>query len=80
MPLPHPRSTGHTFDPTFYLSNAVSNVICSIVFGNRFEYDDKDFVTLLGLINKLFQLVFSPWAQVSILSNYLRYQEQSEGV
>lgn len=58
------KTEGHTFDPTFYLSNAVSNVICSVVFGNRFEYDDKDFVTLLGLINKLFQLVFSPWAQL----------------
>ncbi|XP_066494475.1 cytochrome P450 2C20-like isoform X1 [Tiliqua scincoides] len=58
------KTDGNLFDPTFYLSHAVSNVICSVVFGNRFEYDDKDFIRLLGLINKLFQLTFSSWAQL----------------
>ncbi|XP_064928887.1 uncharacterized protein LOC102086033 isoform X4 [Columba livia] len=29
------------FDPTYLLSCAVSNIICSIVFGNRFDYRDS---------------------------------------
>ncbi|XP_072287744.1 cytochrome P450 2F2-like [Pyxicephalus adspersus] len=49
------------FDPTFFLSRAVSNVICSIVFGNRFEYKDKKFLTLLELINDNFQIMSSAW-------------------
>ncbi|CAH2314054.1 cytochrome P450 2F2-like [Pelobates cultripes] len=49
------------FDPTFFLSRAVSNVICSIVFGSRFDYEDEEFLTLLGLINDNFQLLSSGW-------------------
>ncbi|TFJ96339.1 l-threonine 3-dehydrogenase [Platysternon megacephalum] len=52
------------FDPTFLISRAVSNVICSIVFGDRFEYQDWSFLTWVGLINQNFQLLSSPWGQM----------------
>uniref|UniRef100_A0A8C3FW03 Uncharacterized protein n=1 Tax=Chrysemys picta bellii TaxID=8478 RepID=A0A8C3FW03_CHRPI len=52
------------FDPTFLISQAVSNVICSIVFGDRFDYQDGSFLTLVGLINRNFQLLSSPWGQM----------------
>ncbi|KAM9323980.1 cytochrome P450 2F3-like [Gastrophryne carolinensis] len=56
------RNTKQTpFDPTFFLSRAVSNVICSIVFGKRFEYEDKRFLSLLQLINQNFQIISSRW-------------------
>ncbi|XP_018429725.1 PREDICTED: cytochrome P450 2F2-like [Nanorana parkeri] len=56
------RNTKQTpFDPIFFLSRGVSNVICSIVFGNRFEYDDKKFLALLELINDNFQIMSSAW-------------------
>ncbi|KAM3912259.1 cytochrome P450 2F3-like [Leptodactylus fuscus] len=51
------------FDPTFFLSRAVSNVICSIVFGHRFEYEDKRFLSLLQLINDNFQVLSSGWGK-----------------
>ncbi|XP_072028886.1 cytochrome P450 2J4-like [Amphiura filiformis] len=38
---------GKPFDPTHILSNAVSNIICSVVFGKRFEYNDPEFKHLL---------------------------------
>ncbi|NXU81894.1 CP2H1 protein, partial [Oreotrochilus melanogaster] len=33
------------FNPGNFLVHAVSNIICSIVFGDRFEYEDKKFLT-----------------------------------
>uniref|UniRef100_H2UU31 Cytochrome P450, family 2, subfamily Y, polypeptide 3 n=1 Tax=Takifugu rubripes TaxID=31033 RepID=H2UU31_TAKRU len=38
------------FDPTFLLGCTVSNVICCMVFGERFSYDDKQFLELLRVI------------------------------
>ncbi|KFP07213.1 Cytochrome P450 2H1, partial [Calypte anna] len=40
------------FDPGNFLVHAVSNIICSIVFGDRFEYEDKKFLTLIELIDE----------------------------
>ncbi|XP_060639625.2 cytochrome P450 2G1-like [Anolis sagrei] len=55
---------GMPFDPIFILSHAVSNVICSIVFGNRFEYHDKKFIQLNKLITKRFRVSSSPPAML----------------
>ncbi|XP_073497671.1 cytochrome P450 2C20-like [Phyllobates terribilis] len=56
------RKTGDTpFDPTDLLRLAVSNVICSIVFGERFDYQDEKFMTLLSLLKELFLTLSSPW-------------------
>ncbi|XP_027708551.1 cytochrome P450 2J2-like isoform X2 [Vombatus ursinus] len=38
---------GQPFDPHFQIKNAVSNIICSITFGHRFEYHDSQFRELL---------------------------------
>uniref|UniRef100_A0A452HT98 unspecific monooxygenase n=1 Tax=Gopherus agassizii TaxID=38772 RepID=A0A452HT98_9SAUR len=37
---------GQPFDPTLFLTHAVSNVICSIIFGDRFDYEDKKHLSL----------------------------------
>ncbi|XP_077308645.1 cytochrome P450 2D6 [Lithobates pipiens] len=42
---------GQLFDPHYLIDNAVSNVICSITFGDRFEYDDAKFKKLLHLLD-----------------------------
>ncbi|XP_067412733.1 cytochrome P450 2F3-like isoform X2 [Emydura macquarii macquarii] len=51
------------FDPTFLISRAVANVICTIVFGDRFNYEDRNFLTLVGLIHQILQLLSSAWGQ-----------------
>ncbi|KAG8448794.1 hypothetical protein GDO86_015748 [Hymenochirus boettgeri] len=51
-------------DPRNILVQAVSNVICSVVFGNRFEYEDLKFLQLLTLFNETFQLMSSTWGQL----------------
>lgn len=62
---------GKPFDPKMLTMNSVSNVICSIVFGNRFHYDDPEFEHLMKLINTFFKprpleklLDFMPWLEI----------------
>lgn len=57
--------TGAPVELTFILSRSVSNVISSIVFGNRFDYEDKEFQHLLWMINQSFIEMSNPWAQVT---------------
>ncbi|KAM5271973.1 cytochrome P450 2C23-like [Ctenodactylus gundi] len=52
------------FDPTFTLACAPCNVICSILFNERFQYDDKTFLTLMDLLNENFKQVNSRWCQI----------------
>ncbi|XP_062838873.1 cytochrome P450 2U1 [Anolis carolinensis] len=40
------------FNPFPIIGNAVSNIICSMAFGRRFDYDDIGFKTLLRLISR----------------------------
>ncbi|XP_062409317.1 cytochrome P450 2F3-like [Sardina pilchardus] len=49
------------FDPMFVLSRAVSNVICALVFGQRFSYDDVNFLRLLQIISSVARFGSSPW-------------------
>ncbi|KAM3911026.1 cytochrome P450 2G1-like [Leptodactylus fuscus] len=58
------KSNSQPLDPTFYFSKAVSNVICSVVFGSRFEYEDKEFLKLLNFLNQTFKGFSSIWGQM----------------
>lgn len=53
---------GETFDPTYFLSCSVSNVICCLVFGQRFSYDDKHFLHLLQNVSQVLISLSSTWA------------------
>uniref|UniRef100_A0A8D0HFE6 Cytochrome P450 family 2 subfamily AR member 1 n=1 Tax=Sphenodon punctatus TaxID=8508 RepID=A0A8D0HFE6_SPHPU len=46
------KTKGSPFDPTFFLRRSVSNIVCFVVFGERFDYDDAEFQTLLRLLNE----------------------------
>lgn len=56
---------GKSFDPTFLLSCTVSNVICCMVFSQRFSYDDKQFLQLLKIISEVLRFNSSFLGQVS---------------
>ncbi|XP_050754509.1 cytochrome P450 2H2-like isoform X3 [Gymnogyps californianus] len=40
------------FNPGNFLVHSVANIICSIVFGDRFDYEDKKFLTLIELLDE----------------------------
>ncbi|KAM4655396.1 cytochrome P450 2J4-like [Amazona ochrocephala] len=46
------KEQGNPFNPQYKVTNAVSDVICSVIFGNRFEYHDEKFQKLLQLLNE----------------------------
>ncbi|XP_063793884.1 cytochrome P450 2C23-like [Pseudophryne corroboree] len=58
------ENKGTPFDPEYKLRQAVSNVICSVVFGKRFDYEDKKFTNLMSYIIDLVQLINSASGQL----------------
>ncbi|XP_007458691.1 PREDICTED: cytochrome P450 2G1-like [Lipotes vexillifer] len=65
------KTKGAPIEPTFFLSHTVSNVISSVVFGNCFEYEDKQF---LKLINESFIEMSTSWAQLyDMYSGIMQY-------
>ncbi|XP_049630564.1 cytochrome P450 2J2-like [Suncus etruscus] len=57
------EENGQPFDPHFKINNAVSNIICSVTFGERFEYQDEKFQELLRMMDEVIHLETSAWCQ-----------------
>uniref|UniRef100_A0A8C8SV56 Cytochrome P450 2J2-like n=1 Tax=Pelusios castaneus TaxID=367368 RepID=A0A8C8SV56_9SAUR len=55
---------GQPFDPHYKINSAVSNIICSITFGDRFEYHSSQFQELLHLLAETLLLIGSMWGQL----------------
>ncbi|KAM9326424.1 cytochrome P450 2G1-like [Gastrophryne carolinensis] len=65
---------GNFVDPTSLLVQCVSNVICSVVFGDRFEYSNKSFQELLTMFNAVFKDMSGTWGQLlDMLPNIMNY-------
>ncbi|XP_069890695.1 cytochrome P450 2C5-like [Dipodomys merriami] len=58
------KTKGTPCDPTFILGCAPCNVICSIVFQNRFDYKDQNFLNLMEKFNENVKILSSPWIQI----------------
>ncbi|XP_027755047.1 cytochrome P450 2C8-like [Empidonax traillii] len=58
------KTKGKPFDSTYMLSCSVSNIICSIVFGKRYDYKDKKFLALMKNMNNIFEMMNSHWGQL----------------
>ncbi|KAM5134191.1 cytochrome P450 2A13-like [Callospermophilus lateralis] len=65
---------GAFIDTTFYLSKTVANVISSIVFGDRFDYEDKELLSLLQMIGRINKFAASPAGQLfDIFHSVMKY-------
>lgn len=60
-------SAGEAADTSLALYCASSNVICSMIYGNRFDYQDQDFQSLVKNSKRRTELMFSPSVQVCSL-------------
>ncbi|XP_006821190.1 cytochrome P450 2J6-like, partial [Saccoglossus kowalevskii] len=49
------ETEGESFDPSQALQKAISNVISTVVFGERFDFDDKFFCKLLKDMDEMFE-------------------------
>ncbi|XP_052569404.1 cytochrome P450 2B1 [Peromyscus californicus insignis] len=68
------KSQGAPLDPTFLFQCITANIICSIVFGERFDYKDRQFLRLLDLFYRSFSLISSFSTQVfELFSGFLKY-------
>lgn len=52
------------FNPANFLVHAVANIICSVIFGDRFDYEDEKFITLIDLMDENNELQSTVQAQV----------------
>lgn len=57
---------GKPFAPQLMFYNVVTNIICTLVFGHRFEYGDKNFEKLMNSFGRCLQIEASVWAQVRL--------------
>lgn len=64
---------GGSIDPHIHLTYATSNIICSIIFGDRFEYHDETFHEFLGILDEGFALQGGFWAQLINALPFVRH-------
>ncbi|XP_078002366.1 cytochrome P450 2B4-like [Phascolarctos cinereus] len=68
------KSKGALLDPTILFHSITANIICSIVFGQRFSYHDKQFQDVLNKFNDTFTLTSSLWGQIfELFSAFLKF-------
>ncbi|XP_068599900.1 cytochrome P450 2J4-like [Brachionichthys hirsutus] len=86
---------GKPFNPKFIITNAVGNIICSVLFGHRFEYNDQNYTECLKMDSAAFHLSGSipselynafpglmeylPGSHQTVLSNYRKIMAFLEG-
>uniref|UniRef100_A0A2I3HJZ4 Cytochrome P450 family 2 subfamily B member 6 n=1 Tax=Nomascus leucogenys TaxID=61853 RepID=A0A2I3HJZ4_NOMLE len=68
------KSKGDLVDPTFLFQSITANIICSIIFGKRFNYQDQEFLKMLNLLWQSFSLISSMYSQLfELFSGFLKY-------
>ena len=75
-------------NPTDFLNNAVSNVICSLTFGHRFEYNDPEFVDMVQRIKKIIggsapqimRVLFHRFPNLFLSSLFTKQREKFQGL
>ncbi|XP_072286898.1 cytochrome P450 2G1-like [Pyxicephalus adspersus] len=58
------KCQGRPLNPSKHVMQAFSNILCSILFGDRYDYSDAKFSKLLYIVKEIFWLASSPCCQV----------------
>ena len=64
---------GQAFDPLCVMNMAVSNIVCTIAFGKRFDYEDAEFKNVLDIINQAFRALNHPALLYIFTSRFGKY-------
>nr|XP_033495353.1 cytochrome P450 2C8-like [Epinephelus lanceolatus] len=59
------RSIGTTMSPQVMFHNAASNIICQVLFGTRYDYDDSFIKVVVQCFKENSKIANGPWAMVS---------------
>ncbi|XP_063045602.1 cytochrome P450 2F5-like [Engraulis encrasicolus] len=66
------KSAGGCMDPQHLFHHAASNIICSVIFGSRFHYEDPYFQKLITMMEEINKLAIGPWAMLYDIAPALR--------
>ncbi|XP_065131647.2 cytochrome P450 2F2-like [Paramisgurnus dabryanus] len=58
------KVVGSSSDPKTMFHNAASNIICMVLFGSRFDYDDAFFKRFIDIIKENGKINNGPWAMI----------------
>ncbi|XP_023137671.2 cytochrome P450 2F2-like [Amphiprion ocellaris] len=58
------KSIGKTMSPQVMFHNAASNIICQVLFGTRYEYDDKFITEMIRCFTENAKIANGPWAML----------------
>ncbi|KAG7468616.1 hypothetical protein MATL_G00145030 [Megalops atlanticus] len=58
------KNAGKSMVPHHLFSNATSDIICSVIFGSRYEHEDEVFQALITKIEELTKIANGPWAML----------------
>ncbi|XP_053577585.1 cytochrome P450 2G1-like [Bombina bombina] len=68
------KTTESVIYPHQLLSLATGNVVSSIMFGQRYDYEDEEFNTILASIYECFKIMSSAWGQLyEMFPRIMRY-------
>ncbi|KAM4696330.1 cytochrome P450 2G1-like [Rhinophrynus dorsalis] len=57
------KSNETPVDPTKMIMDAVSNILCSILFGDCMEYSEERFSKLIAILEDMSHIISGPWCQ-----------------
>ncbi|XP_045854548.1 cytochrome P450 2U1 isoform X1 [Meles meles] len=63
----------HPFDPFPIVNNAVSNIICSLCFGRRFDYTNSEFKKMLNLMSRALEICLNTQLLLVNICSWLYY-------
>ncbi|XP_064193460.1 cytochrome P450 2F2-like isoform X1 [Anguilla rostrata] len=58
------RSIGKSMDPQHLFCSATCNIICSIMFGSRYEYENERFQAMLSMMQENSKITNGPWTML----------------
>ncbi|XP_029026941.1 cytochrome P450 2F2-like isoform X2 [Betta splendens] len=58
------KSIGKTLSPQVMFHNAASNIICQVLFGTRYEYDDKLIKVIVRCFTENSKIANGPWSML----------------